>query len=70
LDVQTSNLVPQGTIEEDNNSPTVHSGGEQQVEAEVQEKIVVLGSTVNDDTMGSSAEVQSVVSTTLFGSTI
>jgi hypothetical protein len=64
LHVPTSNPMVQGIAEEDNNSPTVHSGGEQQVEAEVQEKIVVLGSTVNDDTMGSSAEVQSAVGTT------
>jgi hypothetical protein len=63
LHVPTNNPMVQGTAEEDNNTPTVHSGREQQVKAEVQEKIVAPGSTVNDNTIGSNAEVQSAVGT-------
>jgi hypothetical protein len=57
LGVQTSNLVLQRTAWEDSIAPTVHSGREGQVEVEVQEKVVALIFPINDDTIGTSAEV-------------
>jgi hypothetical protein len=70
LHVRTSNPVVQGTAQKDNTAPTVHSGGERQVEAEVQEKIVAPESIVNDDTTGSTVKVQSAVGTTPLGSAV
>jgi hypothetical protein len=68
--VQRSNVVLPGSAAEDSTAPTVHSRGEGQVEAKEQEKIVAHVSTINDDTMERTAEVQSVVSTTLLRSTV
>jgi hypothetical protein len=70
MGVQRSNVVLPGSAVEDSTAPTVHSGGEGQVEAEEQEKIVTHVSTVNDDIIGRTAEVQSVVGTTPLGSTV
>jgi hypothetical protein len=70
LHVRTSNPVVQGIAKEDNTAPTMHSGEERQVEAEVREKIVAPGSIVNEDTTGSTAEVQSAVGTTPLGSAV
>jgi hypothetical protein len=70
MGVQTSNAVLRGNAAEDNTAPTVHSGGEGQVGAKEQEKIVAPISTVNDDIMGRITEVQSVVGTTPLGSTV
>jgi hypothetical protein len=70
MDVQRSNVVLPGSAVEDSTAPTVYSGGEGQVEAEEQERIVAHVSTVNDDIMGRTAEVQSVVGTTPLGSTV
>ena len=70
MDVQTSNVVLRGTTVEDSTAPTMHSGGEGQVGAEEQEKIVAHVSTVSDDIMGRIAEVQSAVKTTPLGSIV
>jgi hypothetical protein len=59
-----------GSAAEDSTAPIVHSGGEGQVEAKDQEKIVAHVSTVNDDIMERTAEIQSVVGTTPLGSTV
>jgi hypothetical protein len=48
----------------------VHSRGEGHVGAEEQEKIVAPITSINDDIMGRTAEVQSAVGTTLLGSTV
>jgi hypothetical protein len=70
MGVQRSNVVLPGSAAKDSTAPTVHSGGEGQVEAEEQEKIVAHVSTVNDDIMERTAEVQSTVGTTPLGSTV
>jgi hypothetical protein len=70
MGVQRSNVALPGSAAEDNTAPTVHSGGEGQVRAEEQEKIVAHVSTVNDDIMGRTTEVQSAVGTTPLGSTV
>jgi hypothetical protein len=70
MGVQRSNVVLPGSAVEDSTTPTVHSGGEGQVEVEEQERIVAHVSTVNDDIMGRTAEVQSVVGTTSLGSIV
>jgi hypothetical protein len=70
MGVQRSNVVLPGSAAEDSTTPIVHSGGEGHVGAEEQEKIVAHVSTVNDDNMGRTAEVQSAVGTTPLGSTV
>jgi hypothetical protein len=65
MDIQTSNVVLRGSAVEGSTAPTVHSGGEGQVGAEEQKKIVAPVSTVNDDIMGRIAEVQNAVGTLL-----
>jgi hypothetical protein len=70
MGVQTSNAVLQGSAADDSTAPTIDSGGEGQVEAEEQEKIVAPVSIVNDDIMGRTAEVHSAVGTTPLGSTV
>jgi hypothetical protein len=70
MGVQRSNVVLSGSVPEDSTAPTVHSGGQGQFEAEEKEKIVAHVSTVNDDIMERTAEVQSAVGTTPLGSTI
>jgi hypothetical protein len=61
--VQTSNVVLRGSATEDSTAPTMHWGGEGQVEAEEYEKIVA------HDIIGRTVEVQSAVGTTPLGST-
>jgi hypothetical protein len=70
MGVQRSNVVLLGSAAEDGTAPTVHSGGEGQVGVEEQEKIVAHVSTVNDDIMKRTVEVQSIVGTTPLGSTV
>jgi hypothetical protein len=48
----------------------VHSGRKGQVGTEEQKKSVAHVSTVNDDIMGRTAEVQSAIGTTTLGSTV
>jgi hypothetical protein len=69
MGVQTSNAVLRGSATEDNIAPTVHCGGEGQVEAEEQEKIVATVSIVNDDIIGRTVKVQSAVGNIPLGST-
>jgi hypothetical protein len=70
MGVQRSNVVLPGSAAEDSTAPIVHSRGEGQVGAEEQEKIVAHVSTINDDIMGRTAEVQSAVGTTPLGSIV
>jgi hypothetical protein len=70
MGIQASNAVFQGTAEEDNIKPTVHSGGEGQLRAEEQEKIVAPISAINDGSTRRIAEVQSIVGTTPLGSIV
>ena len=70
MGVQTSNVVLRGNAAEDNTAHTMHSRGERQVGVEEQEKIVTHVSTVSDDIMGRTTEVQSAVDTILLGSTV
>jgi hypothetical protein len=70
MGVKRSNVVLPGSAAEDSTAPTMHSGGEGQVGADEQKKIVAHVSTVNDDNMGRTAEVQSAVDTTPLGSTV
>jgi hypothetical protein len=70
MGVQTSNALLRGSTTEDSTAPTVHSGGEGQVGVEEEQKIQAPVSTVHDDIIGRTAEVQSAVGTTPLGSTI
>jgi hypothetical protein len=70
MDVQTSNTMLRGSAAKDSTAPTVHSGREGQVGAEGEQKSMAPVSTVHNDIIGRTTEVQSAVGTTPLGCTV